>query len=169
MAAMMLIIFCFPMSLPAQSNDQMKFHAVFIYNFYREIEWPEAYRNQNFVITVLGQTPLIQQLNTVFGNRAPGNYRFEVKVINSVSELGPCHMLFVAKEKSGDFNAIRQKLSGRSTLLMTDSPGLGGNGSCINFVQVNDMIKFEMNMTAMRQAGLVVSSTLKSLAIIIGQ
>jgi len=154
-------------TLDLQAQDK-KFQAVFIYNFYKNIEWPASYKNQDFVIGVYGNSAVIPLLEKTVENRsAGGTYKFIIKKINSIDEIGKCHMLYLPTEKSDLFPDIVKKLGGSSTLLITEKAGLGGQGSAINFVLVNDRLKFELNEYAFKKASLKVSSMFMKLAIVI--
>ncbi len=76
-------------------------------------------------------------------------------------------MIFIPSDQSQQFEAIKKKLAGTSTLVITEKPGLGGKGSAINFVEINGRLKFELNQSVLTKARIQVSNMLKSLAIII--
>ncbi len=149
-------------------TQEKKFHAVFIYNFYKDIEWPPSYKGEDFVIGVLGNSPIIPLLQRMTRNRkVSGSYRFVIKKYNSLNEIGKCHMLFIPEGKSNLLPDVLKRLRGKSTLVITEKAGLGGQGSAINFVLINQRLKFELNESALKRANLKVSGTLRKLSILI--
>jgi hypothetical protein len=76
-------------------------------------------------------------------------------------------VLFIDKSKSNEFENVKAATHGKGTLIITDKNGLGAKGSAINFKQVDDKLKFELNQKAVESANLKVSSTLSAMAILI--
>jgi len=143
-----------------------KFQAVFIFNFYKQMEWPSDYKGTDFIIGVLGEsevTPMLEKLTV----SKSGNTNFVITEFTSVSSITKCNMIYISEDQSDQFDAVYNKLSGTSTLIITEKAGLGGKGAGINFVEINDRLKFELNETAISNANIQVSDMLKSLAILI--
>jgi hypothetical protein len=64
------------------------------------------------------------------------------------------------------FNRVIEKVKEWSTLVITEKNGLSERGSCINFVLIDNKLNFEINKTAIDQAGLKVSSQLLKMGIV---
>jgi len=143
-----------------------KFQAVFIFNFYKQMDWPASYKNSDFVIGVIGESPVIPMLEKLTGGKT-GKTRFVIAKFASVSEISKCNLVYIPNEKSELFEAVQKKIIGSATLVITEKPGLGGKGAAINFVQINDRLRFELNDAAIRKANVQVSDMLRSLAIVI--
>jgi len=145
-----------------------KFQAVFIFNFYKQMEWPAKYKNSEFVIGILGSSevkPMLEKLTT--SRTSGGKTRFVIKQFNSTSDISKCQMLYIPSGQSAKFNDVTRKLRGTSTLIITEKAGLGGRGAGVNFVKINQRLRFELNTSSIKQAHIEVSSMLKSLAILI--
>ncbi len=149
-------------------SQTKKFHAVFIFNFYKQMEWPTTYRNTDFVIAVVGESPIVPILQKLSSTKsASGNNKFIIKKVSSLNGISKCHMLFIPEKQSNLLNTAIKKFNGKPTLIITEKAGLGGGGSAINFVKVNNRLKFELNETTLKKANIQVSNVLKSLAILI--
>ncbi len=145
-----------------------KFQAVFIFNFYKQMEWPAKYKNTEFVIGILGKSevkPMLEKLTT--SRTSGGRTRFVIKQFNTPSQISKCQMLYIPSNQSAKFNEVTRKLRGTSTLVITEKAGLGGRGAGINFVKINRRLRFEMNRSSLRKAHIEVSQMLKTLAILI--
>lgn len=151
-------------SLKAQAQDY-RFHSVFIYNFTKYIQWPESYQSGDFVISVLGDSPIIQELEKMASTKTAGSQKFSIKKIDNVADLGKGQILFIPNSKSKNLEEVLAKLGGQSTLIITEKPGLGQKGSGINFILVDGKWKFELNKASTEKANLKVSSELTRLAI----
>ncbi len=146
--------------------QQGKFQTIFIYNFYKQMEWPPNYKGSDFVIGVLGTSEITPMLTKLTVSRS-GKTNFKIAKFSSSSLITKCNMIYIPANQSRQFGAVQRKLAGSSTLIITEKPGLGGKGSCINFVEINGRLKFELNKSAIAKARIQVSDMLKSLAIII--
>ena len=142
-----------------------KYHSLFIYNFTKYIQWPASYQSGDFVIGVLGNSPINDFLYDMVSNKSVGGQKFVIKKFNSPEEVGKCHMLYIPSSKSRHFDDIMASMAGKSTLIITEKPGLGSKGSAINFIIQDGKVKFELNRATTEKFGLKVSNELAKLAI----
>jgi hypothetical protein len=149
------------------SGQDYKFERTFIYNFTKYIQWPPGQQSGDFVIGVLGDSPIYEQLQVMSQTRTAGAQKFEIKKLNSVNEIKGLHMLFVPKDQNGQIGSILAKIKGAATLVITEGTGMAGKGSCINFIYIDGKPRFELNKNAADKSNLKVSSELMKLAIII--
>jgi YfiR/HmsC-like len=152
----------------AQDNRPMhEVYSMMVFNFIKYVQWPDHDKSGDFVIGVVGNTEIYNTLNTWYGGKAKGTKTYVVKKFNSAAEVADCHIVFIDKSKSGEFDAVKNKVAGKGTLVVTDKNGLGEKGSCINFKTVNDKLRFELNQAAVETSNLKVSGALSSMAILI--
>lgn len=147
------------------TNAKMK--AVFLYNFTRYIEWPEEYKQGNFVIGLLGETAITEELTKVAATKKAVNQTIEIKKFNSIKDVSECHMLYVSSGNSGDLASAIQKTKGRSTLVITEQEGYAAQGAGISFKVVENRQKFEINKANIQNRKMIVGSALLSLAIVV--
>jgi hypothetical protein len=169
-----LLIICLGVFLITTSFQQkedaqaMNAHckAIYLYNFTKYIEWPDEYKDGNFVIGVYGTyPPLLSELNKMASTKTAGTQKFEIKSLSSVEAASKYHILFISKENIGQFNEISTKLKGRGTLVVTELPGMTKKGSAINFVVVDSKIKFQLSKPNAEKHYLKVSRDLEALAV----
>jgi hypothetical protein len=145
-----------------------KQYPLFIYSFTRYIQWPEAYTTGDFQILVYGESPIIEELNTMAQAKKMGDSRtIKVSKINGLSEIRKCNILFVPSGKSNELEGILAKVSSQPILVITEEPGTGQKGSCINFITKDGKLAFELNQSALNKQNLKVSNELAKLAIMI--
>ncbi|MFL5729995.1 MAG: YfiR family protein [Cytophagaceae bacterium] len=150
---------------PADPNAKIK--VIFIYNFTKYIEWPSDYKQGDFLIGVLGNTSLLPDLENLAKTKMIGSQKCTVKSFATVSDIQKCHILFIPVEKSEELEPVLKKIKNMSTLVVTEKEGLARKGSVINFVNIENKQKFELNKTNASKKGLIVSSNLASLGIVI--
>lgn len=165
-AALLCISVSFSFQQPAKDDTNARVKAVFLYSFTKYIEWPDTYKEGNFVITVYGgSTSLINELKAITSTKTLGSQKFEIKSASSIDAIGKTNILVIPQEANYKINDILARLKGKSTLLVTEKSGMAKQGSAINFVVVENKQKFELNKSNAEKYNLKVSSNLISLAI----
>jgi hypothetical protein len=151
----------------SQERPMHEVYSMMVFNFTKYVQWPDHTASGEFVIGVIGNNDVFKTLETWYGGKPRGAKTYVIKKFSSSSEVGDCHVLFIDKSKSGEFDAVNAKLQGKGTLVITDKNGLGEKGSGINFKTVDNKLKFELNQKAIETANLKVSGALSSMAILI--
>lgn len=157
----MLFLF-FISSIGAYAQSE-KFKALFLYNFIKNIEWPQTYKQGDLVIGVLGNNPIVKELETITGSQKAGNQSMKVKVFANAEEVVSCHVIYIPSNKSGSVSQVLAKTSGTPTLIVSDGRGSIQQGAAINFFLDGDKLKFEISKSHIEQKGLKVSASLLNL------
>ena len=141
-----------------------KLQAAFIYNFTKYMEWPAGYRNGDFVVGVINSPEMLSALNSMVSGKLVGAQKIVVKSFGSVNAVSDCHLVYLPKKSSNDLGTLKGKLSGKSTLIVTNKDGLAQNGADINFILVGGKLSFEMNKSNINGKNINVNSRLEQLA-----
>jgi len=165
MKKLILLLVFFIVALHVCHAQSEKFKALFMYNFTKYIEWPPSVRQGDFIIAVLGNSPMTKELEIIAAKQKVGTQNIVVKTFNSVDEIDYCHILFVPASKSSLLAQIIEKVSGKSVLIITDKEGMASQGSGINYVKDGDRIKYELNKKSIEKRGMIVNSALVTLGI----
>jgi hypothetical protein len=154
-------------SVFSQDRPIHEVYSMMVFNFTKYVQWPDHATSGEFVIGVVGNTDIYNTLNGWYGGKPRGSKTYIVKKFNSEAEITDCHVLYIDKSKSGEFESLNDKVKGKGTLVITDKNGLGEKGSGINFKTVDNKLKFELNQKAIEASNLKVSGALSSMAILI--
>jgi hypothetical protein len=138
-----------------------------VFNFVKYVQWPINDNSKEFVIGVVGNNEIYNTLTTWYAGKPKGAKTYVIKKFNNASEVTDCQVIFIDKSKSGEFDAVNNKVRGKGTLVVTDRAGLGSRGSCINFKTEKDKLRFELNQHAIEASNLKVAGSLTSMAILI--
>lgn len=159
----------FVLLLVAQRSQAQYAHykALYIYHFCQRVDWPVEAKTGDFVITVLGKSPISEELRKIARIKKVVDQPIVVHEIQTLSALQPSHIVLVAAAHGHDMEALQQALHGQSVLLITDHKK--GWGSGINFVEDDYELQFEIDPARIQRAGLKVSRSLISLGILIQQ
>ena len=151
----------------AQERSIEEIHSMMVFNFIKYVQWPNADQSGEFVIGVVGNDDVYKKLTAWYGGKPAGAKTYVIKKFSSAAELSECQVVYLDRSKSYEFDAINEKVKGKSTLVVTNKNGLGSKGSSINFKTVDDKLKFELNKHVMEASNLKVSGSLLSMAIVI--
>ena len=162
-----LVLIIAIVSINVCNAQDAKFKAMFIYNFTKNIEWPVSDKTGDFIICVVNQNEVLNSLKPFTNGKSVGTQPITTVGVKTVDEVSKCHILYFsfADSKGDKLASVIEKLSGTSTLIISDRPGSLKNGSCINFLIVDDKIKFELNKQALSDRKLQVNSYLESIAV----
>jgi hypothetical protein len=158
-----LVLFLFQ----AWAQNTYAVHANIIYRFTKYINWPEDKKSGDFVIGVVGDTPLYDELKIFTANKTAAKQAFVIKKFKANAAAYNCHILFVCDNESRRVKRIAAATAGTPTLLVTESKGLTHKGSCINFVTVDNHLKLEINKSNIEHRSLDIASELLNLGIVV--
>ena len=155
--------------LPDQSEEaSAHLKAVYINNFIKYIEWPEEDKKGNFVVGVLGSNAVLNselQKTAENNNKKPENRKIEIMYLSGAVEATKCHIVYILPDNSPQLNDVISKLKNKSTLIVTEKPGMTELGAGINFVIVENKLKFELNKQNIENHKLKVASALVNFAV----
>jgi hypothetical protein len=153
----------FQFSSQAQQSVDYSIQANIIYHFTKYINWPETQRSGDFIIGVVGESPLFDALKVSMNNKLAGTQNIVVRKIAASAKVFNCQILFISDEESGSIKRIAAGTSGGPILLVTESEGMARKGSCINFIIVDDHLKLEINKINIEKRNLGIASELLQL------
>jgi YfiR/HmsC-like len=166
----MLLFFIVCSFTPRQQKDkasEYNMKAAFIYNFTKYIEWKSSPDENEFIIGVIGSSPINDPLGEIVKSATVDSKKITIKHFSNPSDISFCHILFISRNAGLPLEDILAKTNGKSMLIVSEQDGYAGQGTAINFVIVKSKLKFEANTKAINAAGLTASSQLLKLAIIV--
>ena len=157
-------------SLNAQQNPssaakalKVKMKSMFIYQFAKNVYWPKAYTTGDFTIGIYGNEDLYNLLNTSFKDKMNGSQKIKFDFYQSTTEISDCHLLFVSADEKESLATVKKILKDK-TLLVTEGQDLATTGSMINFVYVQNRLKFQINKSKAEKKDFTIGQTLTKLA-----
>lgn len=147
-----------------EKNTNAIIKSSYVYNFCKLVSWPQSKTNGNFIIGVLGDPDLYKQLISKYSNKLIGNQPIEIIQLLGTEQMPDLHVLFVSRNMVTNMAAISNKMLKGSTMVIAEHPDGIKNGATLNFVVIDNQLKFEIGETNATEHGLTIGSTLKSLA-----
>jgi hypothetical protein len=160
------------LSLPALAQTEgraaeIQIKAAFLYKFGAFVEWPpKAFVEPDapFIIGVLGADVLAGELEQLVSGRTVHGRRVAVRRLRRSDSLAGLHVLFVGRAETERLGEILEAASGQPVLTVTDSEEGLARGSMINFVTVDDKVRFDIALPQAERGHLKISSRLLAVA-----
>jgi len=163
------VFFCFPSSSQSQSRtyEEYQVKAAFIYNFLLFTEWPEDFfesEDDPIDICILGENPFENHLNAIAESKKAKERNIKIRLINTVEEAEGCAVLFVSRSQEKQVEKIIASLDKKPVLTVADVENFSEAGGMVQLILVENKVNFVVNLKALNEAGLKMSSKLLDLA-----
>jgi hypothetical protein len=139
--------------------------AMFIYNFLRHVNWPDASNGETFVIGIYGDNQVFEQLQRFTANRKVGMKNIVVRNITTANDASVCQLVFVPESQTSKITEIRNKLGNQACLVVSEREGTLASGSTIEFVIVENKLRFRISEERAKQQNLMISKALLDMAV----
>lgn len=146
-------------------TQESQVKALYIYNFSRLVKWPEEYMKDEFVIGIFGDNELYDYLLNFTKNKKVGSLDIKVVKYNNPSEISYCHILYIPEFKSSKIKEIINIVGNKPILIISGKEGLLNYGSVIDFVFVENKLKFKISEQNAQKQNLTVSKSLLDMSI----
>lgn len=153
-----------------QPAFEYELKAGFLYNFAKFVEWPPetfAMANDALVLCVLGKNTASVVLTRVLQGKAVKGKKLVIRPTTELTTLRSCHIVFISGVEENRLAQVWEALQGAQVLTVGEMERFARQGGIINFIQVQNKIRFEINLNAAKRAGLKLSSQLLKLAILV--
>lgn len=147
--------------------EEYQLKAAFIYNFTKFIEWDSSLPTKEFTIGIMGSSPIHGPLAEIARTKTVNGEKIIIRQFNNPKEITFCNILFISRLTSFSLDEILSNTISKGTLVCSEQEEYAKKGTAINFVIINDNLKFEANTKAINSAGLTASSQLLKLAVIV--
>lgn len=163
------LVFCVLTHFPAYGESSVEYDikASLILKFTSFVQWPNnnhpAPRPNNLVLCISGKN----KFGDIFDLAQEENIldrKLTIKRLGNSSNFKPCHILFVSSPNKNRIRTVLNQVKTLRILVISERKGFSELGAGINFLTVNNKVKFEINKKAITKSGLKVSSELLNLA-----
>ncbi len=157
----------------ASANDQSlqlpeyRIKAVFLFNFARFVEWPEAVFDSSdapIVIGVLGPDPFGDELEQIVTGKKINERPLLIRRSDRVTDLLSCQILFISTSVGGSLAHLLPQLEGHHLLTVGESSAFAERGGVVQFTMQANRVRFAFNLDVADREGLKISSKLLRLA-----
>jgi serine phosphatase RsbU (regulator of sigma subunit) len=149
----------------AQKNSNEKKQALFIYNFFKYVEWPNTSQLKTFNVGVIGDDKnlVYDELIKISKTEKAQGLPIKIKQLSNLNNLDNIQLLFFDKDASLKFDKIYSAIGDKNILLV--SKGYPYGNSMINFVMDGSIVQYELSEPKCEAAGLKVKKILTLVAV----
>ena len=152
-----------PHGAAGYSEDAVK--AVFLSRFAEYVEWPPAaLAGSQFTIAVFGDDGVAAELQRLLPNYPIKKLPARVKQVRRIQDLGDAQILYIGAGHLDDVRLAVAALHARPVLLVTDDERGLDAGAAVNFMLVDQRVRFEVSLVAAERSALTINSGLLSVA-----
>ena len=158
---------CLSLSNAATGQDLVaQVKAAFVFNFARFIEWPDvafATEESPFWLCTYGGDTTALGIDQMKG-RLVNDRQIHARQVKTVSDARNCHILFIDDKYASHEMAAMADLANEAILTISDAPWFVREGGMISLYTRGRHVRFSINQTSARGAGLLISGRLLQLA-----
>ena len=139
--------------------------AAFLSRFARYVDWPPGPPDSpQFTIAVLGADGIALELQRLLPGTPVGRRPVQVRKIKRLTEIGDAQMFYIGPGRGNELRSAVAAIAPRPVLLVSDDEHGLDAGAAINFLLVDQRVRFEVSVLAAERAGLRMSAELLSVA-----
>lgn len=138
-------------------------YTAFISNVARNISWNELGQNADFVISVMGNEDLANDLTQKLSEKFIGLHKIVVKNVKTPSELTSSSIVVVNKNAYKFLSAIATANESKQCVVVACTKGQCPNGADMSLFSQGNRLGFQISNSRLKRHGLVVSSKLRDM------
>jgi len=141
--------------------------AAFLYKFGGFVEWPAGAftrADSTFTIGVLGADGVAAELERLVAGRTVHGRAIAVQKLKRGEPLAGLHLLFIGQPEASRLADILATAKGQPLLIVTETEDALARGSMINFITVEDKVRFDVALPPAERGHLRISSRLLAVA-----
>jgi hypothetical protein len=156
-----------PASVGAQAMPEDKVKAALLFKFLSYVEWPPsalAAPDAAIVVGLLGADALAPELQAIVAERRVGERSVAVRKLRRGMPLAGVHVLFIGRSEGSRIVDVLEDTRDQPILVVTELEEAFAAGSVINFVVVDDKMRFDVAPRAAERHHIKISARLLSVA-----
>ncbi|PPC94079.1 MAG: hypothetical protein CTY33_05755 [Methylotenera sp.] len=165
LSAVILVQPAFAEQPDAELERQVK--STYIFKFGNYIKWPDkAFSGpaSPIVIGIIGDDLVAEELNKIATRHTAANRPVIIKQVNEGNLNEGVHILYIANDVKKYLTDYRNAHPHSPTLYISDTDDGIAMGSTINFVRVNDRLRFDVSLPATEQSNIKLDASLLTVA-----
>jgi len=157
-----------PAAADASSENAREYgiKSAFLYNFTKFVGWPAQppEREPGFAICVVASIDVVAIVQTTLDSKRAAGGRVRVRQLETPEQIAECHLAFVTAPHRASLPEWTAAGLAYGVLVVSEADEFGAEIGMINLVVLDNRIQLEIERTTTERAGLMLSSSLLSLA-----
>jgi hypothetical protein len=149
---------------PSQTDVQ----AIYLYNFAKFVRWPSPTTGAPGTpidICIAGQKVYVDALSKAVAGEQIDARPLAVRSIERPEDEAGCDILFVGVSVKDRLDTLLAPTAGKPIVTVSDIPGFLDHGGMIQFLLIDNRVRFSINLDPVNRSQLAVSSELLKVAV----
>ena len=146
-------------------QDERAVRAAYVFNLTRYVSWPGV--KKHLVIGVVDEGSMGPVLKQILENKVSDGREISIMIHPSEAELRDCNLVYFSDSSPAKVRSLLNRIGGDSILTVGESDQFARAGGMVSLVRSGDQIEIEVNLNALRNRNLDMSSRLLNLAVIV--
>lgn len=154
-------------NLKGQQVSQYDVEAAYLYNFGKFVRWPAdtSASPKDFDICIMGRDPFGATLRRLIAGDQIAGRNIQERAVSTARDATGCAIVYIAGSEQANLRKAVAALSGKGKLLVSDQPHFLEEGGMIQFVFMENRVRFEVNLDTATNSHLAFSSELLKVAV----
>lgn len=150
-----------PLQEAAGSREYL-IKAAFVYELIKATRWPRQ-SSGRILLCVRGSDPFGSAWDSIRG-RPVGADRLQISHLQTTSSIAGCDVLFIGTSDRDWWEQSRSSLANQPILTLSEMTGFSRSGGMVTMMNVDNRLRFDVNLPAVRRAGLSINTEALKLA-----
>ena len=160
-----ILLLCFSPRLPGQDiGTEENIKAVLIYNFTKFLHWPDDVLGDRFKVGVIGNHDIAAALKVISAKKSIKNLPALIEETSSLNGITKYNLIYLSGESGINVSSIVNAVKDKPILVIGDNEGWCEKGVSINLIKRDGKIKFEINLSVLKETGIESNSRFIKLA-----
>ncbi|HEY4354386.1 MAG TPA: YfiR family protein [Acidobacteriaceae bacterium] len=147
------------------TTSQADVQAVYLYNFAKFVRWPNGKTDASFDICVAGPKLYLDVLGKVVADQRIDGRPIAVRAVVNPEDENGCDILFLDASLGGRGDVLLTATAGKPILTVSDSDGFLRRGGMVQFLLIENHVRFSVNLVPVEKNGIELSSELLKVAV----
>jgi hypothetical protein len=150
--------------------SEYKIKAAYLYYFATYVTWPSDRPSpdpDDLVIGILGEDPFGDLLEETIRGKMVNKQSLTVKRFENIKDARQSAILYISSSEKDNLSYILGALDGAAVLTVGEFDDFASRGGQIGFTTEDKRVRFAINVTAVKRAGLRVSAQLMKLGTLV--
>lgn len=144
--------------------SQYDVQAVYLYDFAKFVRWPAGGTGATLDICVAGRSAYADTLKKVVAGEQIDGHPLAVRAVLRPEQEAGCAILFIGSMMKDQAESLLAASAGKPMLTVSDMPGFLERGGMIQFLLVDNRVRFAVDLRPVDRSGISLSSELLKVA-----
>ena len=144
-------------------GNEYSIKAMFLLNFIKYVEWPVESSSRTFKIGVVGDSEIYEALTSLAMQRSSEGQKVEIRRVDE-KNAAAFQMIFISNSENNKMDELIKQRSAKGVLIVSEDDKGKNKPAGINLFNQDNKIRFEINLSSVKNNGMKVSSKLIDLA-----